>query len=143
MLAAVAAVILVGFIATFSPLRSWIQQREAAADLAGEVIAMEESNAALKEQLRRWEDPDYVAKQARERLGYVRKGETVYVVVDPKLAPATAAESSGESEKKIPWFLAIAAAANSSPDSAPLAPAALETTGKQNPAPDTSKENQQ
>jgi cell division protein FtsB len=37
----------------------------------------------LQHELDLWNDDDYVRTQARERLGYVTPGETLYVVADP------------------------------------------------------------
>src|SRR5690625_6013579 len=45
--------------------------------------AAEEREAHLRAELARWEDPAYVAAQARERLAFVMPGETAYKVIDP------------------------------------------------------------
>lgn len=44
--------------------------------------AKEEQNK-LQEELDNWSNKDYIASQARSRLGYVEKGETQFSVVDP------------------------------------------------------------
>lgn len=41
----------------------------------------------LNAQLRRWDDPDFVRAQARERLGWVMPGETGYRVIGPDGRP--------------------------------------------------------
>lgn len=60
----------------------WRQERELA-EITAKVAAAQERNAQMQEQLDLWNDPEYIASQARERLGYVKPGETQYTVVDP------------------------------------------------------------
>lgn len=62
---------------------AWWRQERDLADITARVQAAEERNAQMSEQLELWNDPDYIASQARERLGYVKPGETQYTVVDP------------------------------------------------------------
>ena len=48
-----------------------------------EIAELEQVNQALAEEIHRIEtDPLALEKLARERLGYVRKGETVYQLVE-------------------------------------------------------------
>ncbi len=48
-----------------------------------EIASMEEVNAALREEIHRLEsDPFTLERFARERLGYVKEGETVYQFVE-------------------------------------------------------------
>ncbi|HPN72845.1 MAG TPA: septum formation initiator family protein [Candidatus Omnitrophota bacterium] len=43
------------------------------------IAILEEYNRALQEEIERMrEDPDYLEKKARDKLGIVRKGEVVY-----------------------------------------------------------------
>jgi cell division protein FtsB len=56
--------------------------RERAEQLQGELRDLKNENAALKTELGRLEhDPVRIEELARERLGFVRKGETVYQIV--------------------------------------------------------------
>lgn len=64
-------------------LIQWWQQEQDYAHLLQRVQAAEERNAQMREELSLWEDPEYIASQARERLGYVKPGETHFTVVDP------------------------------------------------------------
>lgn len=70
------------FLVIFSPLRSWMQQQEEARQLAQRVAEAKETNQRLEDEIKRYEDPEYIAQEARERLGYVKPGEVTYVVVD-------------------------------------------------------------
>lgn len=48
-----------------------------------EITSLEEANAALREAIHRLEsDPFALERLARERLGYVKEGETVYQFVE-------------------------------------------------------------
>ncbi len=65
-----------------SSMRAYLQQRAHIEDLKAEIAARESAIAELSREKRRWEDPAYVAQQARERFGYVRPGETPYIMLD-------------------------------------------------------------
>lgn len=48
-----------------------------------EIVSLEHANAALREEIHRLEsDPFALEKLARDRLGYVKEGETVYQFVE-------------------------------------------------------------
>jgi cell division protein FtsB len=88
------------------PLREYLSQRGAIAALEqtertrrGEVAALQQQRALLA-------DPTYVASLARERLHFVRPGETTYVVIggqDPALTaePGPAPRAAGP---LAPWW---------------------------------------
>lgn len=64
-----------------SSLRVYFSQQ---ADIAAQTQAIAESDARiyeLKDKIARWQDPDYVRAQARDRLGWVVPGERGYVVL--------------------------------------------------------------
>jgi cell division protein FtsB len=63
------------------PVRNWIAQRSAIAVLEGERAEREEQVSALRIQKERWEDPAFVAAEARRRLHFVLPGETGYVTI--------------------------------------------------------------
>ena len=79
------------------PVRVYLDQR-------AEIDAMQQAQTeqrqrieALMAQLERWEDPDFVAAQARERLQLVRVGEKIYMVKveqQPATSPGAAGETS-------------------------------------------------
>lgn len=64
-------------------LYAWLKQEEELRSINQQVQAAQQRNADMSEKLELWNDPEYVASQARERLGYVKPGETQYTVVDP------------------------------------------------------------
>ena len=69
-------------------------------------VAEQQHQEELKELIARWDDPDYVAAQARSRLGYARKGETQYLVVDPTVGtPEPTLGGAPHLEGPVrPWF---------------------------------------
>ncbi len=70
------------------PLREYLAQRGKIAQLEQSQQAQHVRVAALEQQRSRLADPTYVASLARERLHYVKPGETTYVVLGPAPDPA-------------------------------------------------------
>lgn len=63
------------------PLRAYLVQQQEYSDLQSKVARQEQSLTDLQARTERWNDPVFVEQQARERLQYVRPGETAYTVV--------------------------------------------------------------
>ena len=60
----------------------YLAMRDHAGRLEGELAALQQETAALQKDITRLQhDPEKIEQVARERLGYVRKGETVYQLV--------------------------------------------------------------
>ena len=84
---------LIGFMALlaviFLPGFSELQRlREENAGYQRRIEVLEVTNDKLKEELVKLEeDPDYVEKRAREKLGIVRKGEIIYRKKEANNAP--------------------------------------------------------
>ncbi len=78
-LAVVLAVLVVSYA---SSARAYLTQRHDIDQLTTQIAQRQASIRSLSGQLRRWQDPAYVALQARERFGYVMPGETSYVALD-------------------------------------------------------------
>ena len=98
------------FLVIFSPLRSWMQQQEEARQLAQRVAEAKATNQRLEDEIKRYEDPEYIAQEARERLGYVKPGEVTYVVVDASGEDDKAQNGGWAKEKPedIAWFALLA-----------------------------------
>lgn len=80
------------FVALFSGemgLIRYFSMREHAGNLEQELSALRRENATLQRDITRLQqDPAKIEQLAREQLGYVRKGETVYQLVpDPEKKP--------------------------------------------------------
>src|SRR3954465_12936732 len=88
--AVVLAVALCAVLLTLAvPLQQYVAQRGQLAGLSAEERAAKERVSALEKAQAQWQDPAYIKQQARERLHFVKPGETAYVLVDPD-APKTA-----------------------------------------------------
>lgn len=80
--AAVLGVVLLVLGLSFAyPLRNWYAQRTEINDLREQRVTEQQAVDDLHAQIDRWDDPAYVASLARERLHFVRPGETLYVVI--------------------------------------------------------------
>jgi len=74
-------VLLVLVISYASSLRAWVQQRSEISDTRVEISRTSAEVDALEQERLRWEDPAYIAQQARERFGWVLPGEVGYRVI--------------------------------------------------------------
>lgn len=97
--------------------QAWRQDQDYRA-ITARVAAAETRNKEMRTQLELWDDPDYVASQARARLGYVRPGETQYAVTDPgpghdSDAATQAAAPTGPARPWVQVFTASLAEADS------------------------------
>lgn len=63
------------------PLRAYLVQQQEYGDLQIKVARQEQSKTDLQARTERWNDPVFIEQQARERLQYVRPGETAYTIV--------------------------------------------------------------
>lgn len=91
-------------------LRAYLQQRAEYAALTERIAGQQQSQTHLQGQIERWESPDYVEQQARERLKFVRPGETAYEVIgaekllgDP-LAGRSRVVVPNQGDDTIPWY---------------------------------------
>ncbi|MEC4017316.1 FtsB family cell division protein [Streptomyces sp. H27-D2] len=83
------------------PMRQYISQRSAVADQRQLAEQAREQVKRLREQKARWQDPEYVERQAREHLHYVRPGETGYTVVD---GSGRGRRLTGDGTADRPWY---------------------------------------
>jgi hypothetical protein len=78
-------------------LRIYVSQQHELAVAEQQIRERSAKIADLEEELNRWNDPEYVKIQARDRLGWVMPGETGFRVVDENGDPVgggVAVESS-------------------------------------------------
>lgn len=101
-----AAVGLAVFLMVFPSLKSWTVQQRQARELAAQITQAKNKNQQLEEEISRYQDQDYITRQARERLGYVKPGETTYVVVDPpnQRQPRLRGGWIKKDSNDLPWF---------------------------------------
>lgn len=108
-----AVLVVVGMlVVTLVPLGlQWMKQEQAYRAVLAEVAAAEEQAQELQERLDEWENEDFIAGQARERLGYVREGETQFVVTDAPERPDNSTKDDGRLDAKgqgKPWMWQLA-----------------------------------
>ena len=123
-------------------LYQWWQQERELAQIKAQVAEQQQKNADMQRQLDLWNDPDYISTQARERLGYVRPGETQYTVVDPgpqyqDSALAASAASTGPARPWVQQLGILVGKADQPPSATPIPSAENSQSGQ---APTTSQE---
>lgn len=90
------------------PLREFLSQRADIRHLEQSQAAAKARVTGLEEQKARLADPDYVAALARDRLQFVRPGETAYVVIAPTAPPAASGDgrraATAAAGPEAPWY---------------------------------------
>ena len=74
----------------------FIDQRSQIAELQTSIAHQQEQQQQFKREKELWEDDSYVEQQARERMSYVKPGESPYVVLGAQTERHQAVESSAE-----------------------------------------------
>lgn len=83
------------FLTQVVPYRQIIDSQRQVTDAQVRLGQLEEENAALQADVEALNTDAEIEKLAREKLGYVRPGETAYVVLDPP-GPGVPAEETDE-----------------------------------------------
>ena len=110
--AAVLGLVVCGLLVSAAlPLREFLAQRSTIAELEQSQADARKRVALLEEQKERLEDPAYVAALARDRLHFVRPGETAYVVIAPSAPPVEPRDAqraaSAPAGPEAPWYSQI------------------------------------
>lgn len=89
-------IILMGaaFLTQVVPYGQIVDSNRQVSDAETQLAELEAENADLAADIEALQTPAEIEKLAREKLGYVRPGETAYVVLDPPGTPETAAEET-------------------------------------------------
>jgi len=69
------------------PVRDLVAQHSRITALEDRATQAQQELEVMNEQIARWNDPAFVATQARERLHFVLPGEVGYVVLEAEAAP--------------------------------------------------------
>lgn len=110
MLTIVAVFLVVGACLVFMAptIKAWIVQSQEYNRIENQIAQTNKQNQELKDKLKKLNESSYVADQARQRLGYVKKGETTYVVVDPQtITNQKEQENTNVKAPRKPWFSLI------------------------------------
>ena len=90
------------------PLREYLGQRSDIRQLEHDQAAANRRVAELEELKARLEDPSYTAALARDRLHFVRPGETAYVVIAPSAPPVAPKDAqraaAAPTGPEAPWY---------------------------------------
>jgi cell division protein FtsB len=102
--AVILALVLVALILAYAyPLRTYLGERAQIRQLQQSQTAQRQRIGVLQQERAKWNDPDYVAAQARERLLLVKPGDVAYVVIDDPAAGKTGT-NHGRAKDKGPWY---------------------------------------
>lgn len=86
------------------PLQNYLALRGELAGVRVEQAALRDQVTELERRRALLENPDHIQAQARERLRYVRPGETPYIVQLPSPAAAGPVGAAAAPEPDDPWF---------------------------------------
>lgn len=100
------------------PIRSWFAQRAEIADLQASVQKAEGQVAAMEVLRQRWEDPAFIAAEARRRLHFVLPGEIGYTVIGIEQQAGEQATEQTQGPAG-PWYAALWSATRQADKSAP------------------------
>jgi hypothetical protein len=85
-------------------LRSTLNQQSEINAIRDQLGQQRETVAAMQQEQRQWSDPAFLEQQARERLKFVRVGETSYTVIDAQTAPANSGDLKIAAPATVPTF---------------------------------------
>jgi cell division protein FtsB len=86
------------FLTQVVPYRQILDSQRQVNSARAELASLEEENERLAADVNALQTDEEIEKLAREKLGYVRPGETAYVVLDP---PTTAAEPLPQTDELV------------------------------------------
>lgn len=110
------------------PVRQWFAQRAEIAQLRADVASARDRVAELQLAKLRWDDPAFVAAEARRRLHFVLPGEVGYVALGTeKTEEEIAAEAAGEQ----PWYSTLWGAVRTADEGTGVGETAKNDTAKQ------------
>ncbi|MEW1911730.1 septum formation initiator family protein [Kitasatospora sp. NPDC085895] len=92
------------------PTRQFLTQRSEIADQRARAEHARQQVDELRRAKARWQDPEYVKAQARERLHFAMPGETPFVSVDPSARPGPASADAlptGPVRAAKPWYTTV------------------------------------
>jgi cell division protein FtsB len=102
------AVVMVAITILLAPtVKIFLEKRAEISALEAEIAAKQAEQEDLKKQLSRWQDPNYVKQQARDRINMVMPGETGYWVFGADVPAGTPGGRAGNgasgTPENLPW----------------------------------------
>ncbi|MET4619748.1 cell division protein FtsB [Arthrobacter sp. 2762] len=106
------AVVMIAITIMLAPtVRIFLEKRAEISALEAEIASKQAEQAELNKQLSRWQDPNYVKQQARDRINMVMPGETGYWVFGGEEAAGTPGGRTGSGSSanpaNLPWVDAL------------------------------------
>ena len=83
------AVLVLLLVVLAAPVHRYLRTHSALTQAERDRQANQTELVQLQQQVAQWNDPAYIAQQARARLQFAMPGDTVYVVVSPNAKPVT------------------------------------------------------
>lgn len=101
------AVVMIAITIMLAPTVKIFFDKKAEIDaLNADIAASQAQQDSLRQQVSRWQDPNYVKQQARDRINMVMPGETGYWVFGSDLPAGTSSSQSGvaaQDPADLPW----------------------------------------
>ena len=85
------------------PVRSWLAQRAEIASLQADVEAARARVVSLTIEKERWQDPAFIAAEARRRLHFVLPGEVGYTTLGADGRPIVESVAAEQQLARMPW----------------------------------------
>ncbi|MFJ4026983.1 septum formation initiator family protein [Paenarthrobacter sp. NPDC089989] len=106
------AVVMIAITIMLAPtVKIFLEKRSEISALEAEIASKQAEQADLNKQLSRWQDPNYVKQQARDRINMVMPGETGYWVFGGDEAAGTPGGRTGSGSSanpaNLPWVDAL------------------------------------
>lgn len=101
------AVVMIAITIMLAPtVKIFFDKRAEIAALNADIAASQAQQDSLRQQVSRWQDPNYVKQQARDRINMVMPGETGYWVFGSDLPAGSSSSQSGAAAQDpadLPW----------------------------------------
>jgi cell division protein FtsB len=101
------AVVMIAITIMLAPtVKVFFDKRAEIAALNADIAASQAEQNTLRQQVSRWQDPNYVKQQARDRINMVMPGETGYWVFGSDLPAGSSSSQSGAAAQDpadLPW----------------------------------------
>ncbi|MFK0040988.1 septum formation initiator family protein [Paenarthrobacter sp. NPDC090517] len=106
------AVVMIAITVLLAPtVKIFLEKRAEISALEAEIASRKAEQTELNKQLSRWQDPNYVKQQARDRINMVMPGETGYWVFGGEEAAGTPGGRTGSGSsanpENLPWVDAL------------------------------------
>jgi hypothetical protein len=98
------------------PIKNYFTQRAQISALKSQVASDRTALEKARAELSRWQDPNYIKSQARERLHFVMPGERQYIVTGTDITKSQPQKTqiAGQVPAGAPWYTKLIASVTES-----------------------------